>query len=55
MLGAFAEGICADTNQTCACTNRQFESTVAICVSNNCTIEEGLSTCHTLYTPRIMP
>ncbi|KAF3356074.1 Peptidyl-prolyl cis-trans isomerase-like 4 [Verticillium dahliae VDG1] len=41
---AFQEGLCAPTNQTCICTNQQFQGTVALCVQQNCTIPESLAT-----------
>ncbi|GJC99389.1 CFEM domain-containing protein [Colletotrichum higginsianum] len=44
IASAFAGGFCAPTNQTCICTNEQFQHNVTLCVSASCTIPEALAT-----------
>ncbi|KAK1623500.1 CFEM domain-containing protein [Colletotrichum phormii] len=44
IASAFGGGYCAPTNQTCICTNEQFQLNVTLCVSASCTIPEALAT-----------
>ncbi|OLN96776.1 hypothetical protein CCHL11_02380 [Colletotrichum chlorophyti] len=44
IVSAFEGGLCAPTNQTCICTNVQFQHNVTLCVSQSCTIPEALAT-----------
>ncbi|KAM6507013.1 hypothetical protein FALCPG4_018404 [Fusarium falciforme] len=44
IITAFAGGLCAPKNQTCICTNEQFQQNVTACVTVSCTIPESLST-----------
>ncbi|KAH7142161.1 CFEM domain-containing protein [Dactylonectria macrodidyma] len=40
----FQAELCPHTNQTCICTNEQFQETLRSCVAANCTIPETLTT-----------
>ncbi|KAM5354799.1 hypothetical protein ACJ41O_001445 [Fusarium nematophilum] len=44
IITAFAGGLCAPKNQTCICTNEQFQQNVTACVTVSCTIPESLMT-----------
>ncbi|KAH7120705.1 CFEM domain-containing protein, partial [Dactylonectria macrodidyma] len=44
IVSAFAGGLCSPTNQTCICTNEQFQQNVTACVTVSCTIPESLAT-----------
>ncbi|KAH7066094.1 hypothetical protein BKA63DRAFT_495960 [Paraphoma chrysanthemicola] len=39
----FATRTCSPTNQTCTCTNTQFQQGVTLCLAKNCTIPESLA------------
>ncbi|OHW96998.1 CFEM domain-containing protein [Colletotrichum incanum] len=44
IASALGSGLCAPTNQTCICTNEQFQLNVTLCVSASCTIPDALAT-----------
>ncbi|KAI9147577.1 CFEM domain-containing protein [Paramyrothecium foliicola] len=44
IIGAFSDGLCAPSNQSCICTSPTFQQTVTLCVSANCTIPDALQT-----------
>ncbi|KAF6815521.1 hypothetical protein CPLU01_14104 [Colletotrichum plurivorum] len=44
IASAFGGGFCAPSNQTCICTNEQFQLNVTLCVSATCTVPEALAT-----------
>ncbi|KAF2032867.1 GPCR, PTH11-type [Setomelanomma holmii] len=43
LLKEFATKTCGPIDQTCICTNEQFQTGVTLCLSTNCTIPESLA------------
>ncbi|KAF1922778.1 uncharacterized protein M421DRAFT_11372, partial [Didymella exigua CBS 183.55] len=44
LVTAASESPCQPTNSTCTCTNALYQSAVETCVSQSCTVKEGLTT-----------
>lgn len=42
LINEFLTQSCSPTNTTCICMNQEFQSSVAFCVTSNCTIPEAL-------------
>ncbi|KAH8180033.1 CFEM domain-containing protein [Sarocladium implicatum] len=42
--GALMQGLCAPDNSTCICKDEVFQGTVTLCVSQNCTIPDAMTT-----------